>query len=321
MKKVPAWFNGVLFLLIAGIVIGLPFALWKPYKKLSGKGLNSRAWRSSYKERHIPVPPADHPRENWWGIQLAPVPHPLLSFILPERHVPGMFDIDAKGIQVASSHLKPRLRLMIFGGSVAAGAYASNLNRTYFKQLAWQLEDKGYPVQIQVSAAGAWTSRNELAALKLYGPSERPDAVIFLDGLNDVTLFPEKKGRAELYLKRMREARDFALAHHIHVIYAPQPFLPQKLQKTTLEMLIQVESVRPLERLLRDYETVRRGLQELIVPHQVYYMDCSGAFDKSNQTTFADIWHFSDVGHALLGEYMALKLVPLLSDVQHQKGI
>ena len=97
------------------------------------------------------------------------------------------------------------------------------------------------------------------AAFRLQGVHVKPDVVIFLDGMNDVTLHLEKHGRATAYLKRMRQARDLALARGIKVIYAPQPFLPQKKHKTALEMIIQMESVRPLDRLLRGLFEIAAG--------------------------------------------------------------
>ena len=122
--------------------------LWIPFKKLSGKGINWKAWRGSYQERQLPVPPAGQPREGIWGVHLTAIPHPQLGHILPERHVPEMFDIDDQGIQRAVSHGPPKLHLLIIGGSVAAGAYASNLNRTYFSQLAWRLDQSVFPFLI-----------------------------------------------------------------------------------------------------------------------------------------------------------------------------
>jgi len=306
-------FRWILGLIIAAIVIGEPLLIWPVFKKLSGKGINWRAWRASYRELNLPVPPSGEPRDGIWGSRLEPLRNPVLGPILPERHLPGMLEIDQYGRQSAVSHAAPRAHLLIIGGSVAAGAYASNLNRTYFSQLAWRLEDLGWPVRITVQAAGSWVSINELKALELYGESIRPDVVIFLDGLNDITQFPERRDRLGGYLKRLRQARDWCLARGMKVVFAPQPFLPQKKRKTTLEMIIQAESTRgKLDPLIKDYTALRAGLQALAIPGKAYYMDCSGAFDQVPVTTFSDIWHFADPGHALLARHMAKKLAPIL---------
>jgi lysophospholipase L1-like esterase len=309
-------FQYILYGLILAILVGEPLLLWKPFKKLTGKGLNGRAWRASYTERHQPVPPAGAPREGFWGVKLLPVPDPHLGLILPERHVPDMFDIDRYGCQYAFSAPRPKLRILIVGGSVAAGAYASNLHRTYFKLLAGRLGRLGHRVEIVVQATGGWTSKEELNAFKyrINQLDPDPDFVIFLDGLNDVTLYPQfsEERRVRQYLGRMREARDFALANHIKVIFSPQPFLPEKETQTGLERLILAESYHPLDELVKAYTDLRMGLQRLCMPGKVFYMDCSDAFANRPFTTFADIWHFGDPGHNLLAREMALKLEPLL---------
>lgn len=306
-------------LLFRRVIVGLTLALVavsplliKPLAKLKGIGLNSRAWRASYAERHLPVPPG--PREGWWGTSLEAVHDGALGMILPERHVPGYFEINRWGMQSASGGPQPRARLLIIGGSVAAGAYASNLGRTYFHQLAHRLSALGWPVEIVVYATGAWTSANELAAFRLRGLSLQPDYVIFLNGMNDLTLYkdwPEEK-RVEQYLNHMREARDLALSHHINVVFAPQPFLPEKMVKSGYEVLILAESYPHADRLIKAHDEMIRGLQAMTIPGKVYLEDCSGVFDRQKHTVFADIWHFSDIGHAILARKLAQDLARIL---------
>jgi len=318
-------FQGILAMLVLAIVVGEPLLLVKPFKKLTGKGLNGRAWRASYLERHLTVPPGGQPREGFWGSKFSPQTKAdsQLGDILYERHIPGLFDIDSAGMQYAFSDAHPDIRILIIGGSVAAGAYASNEHRTYFNQLAKRLGRHGHHVAITVQATGGWTSDQELNALRYRGLTMKPDCVLFLDGLNDVTLnrqIPEEE-RVRRYLAHMREARDLALANGIKVVFSPQPFLPQKREKTGLEMLILAESYRPLDELVKGYTDLRHGLQTLCVPHSAYFMDCSGVFDRPRATVFADIWHFSDFGHARLAEYMAIKLDPIVRDIEDQKGL
>jgi len=317
-------FRWVLIFFIAAIVVGEPLLIWPAFKKLSGRGINWRAWRASYSERQLSVPSDGQPREGIWGVKLSPVWDKKLGlWILPERHVPSVFDIDGDGFQYASTGPHPTFRILIMGGSVAAGAYASSEARTYFHQLANRLRARHHSVQITVEATGAWTSREELQAFKEKGVSLKPDIVVLLDGLNDITLNNELplEQRVGDYLGRMKQLRDLALAQGAKVVFAPQPFLPQKRHKTALEMIIQMESVRPVDRLVQSYGKLLRGLRDMSVPHQVYYMDCSGAFDRTRFTTFTDIWHFADVGHARLAEYMTVKLDPILRDIENQKGV
>ena len=282
------------------LFIGGPLMM-APLAKLKGKGLNSRAWRASYTERHLAVPPG--PREGWWGVRLTPRHDGQVGLMLPELHQPGYFDIDQWGMQNAVGGPHPRARLLIMGGSVAAGAYASDLGRTYFHQLAHRLSALAYPVEITVLATGAWTSENELQAFRVRGAALKPDYVIFLNGMNDLVLYkqwPEEK-RVVQYLRHMREARDIALAHHIKVVFSPQPFLPEKKQKSGYEVLILAESCPRVDLLIKAHDEMIAGLRSLEVPGQVYLVDCSGAFDKRKKTVFSDIWHFSDIGHAIFG--------------------
>ena len=130
-----------------------------------------------------------------------------------------------------------------------------------------------------------------------------------------------EKKRVEQYLKHMREARDIALAHHIKVIFSPQPFLPEKKTKTGYEVLILAESYPRVDRLVKAYNDLRKGLRTLEIPGRVYLEDCSGAFNKRSKTVFADIWHFSDIGHAILAKRLARDLAPILSSTLEHAAI
>src|SRR4051812_7826716 len=98
-KKIIVWMT--LLLMLAGGPLLVP-----AFKKLKGVGLNSRAWRASYSERHLPVPP--EPREGWWGVHLQAVQDDELTMVLPERHVPGYFDIDPSGMQTVMGAPHPQ---------------------------------------------------------------------------------------------------------------------------------------------------------------------------------------------------------------------
>jgi lysophospholipase L1-like esterase len=288
--------------------------LIKPFAKLKGIGLNGRAWRSTFLERHIPLP-SQEPREGYWGSKMPKASYdPDIGPIAPETHIPGMVDVDRFGRQYAFSSPKPQGRLLILGASVAFGAYASSESQTYFHKLALRLGRMHHPAEIIVQATGGWTSVNELAAFKKLGIPLHPDYVIVLDGMNDMMLLrdrPEEQ-RVREYLEHMKQLRDIALAHGIKVVFSPQPFLPEKDVKSPLEVIIQSESYYPLRRLVGAWAQLRQGVNALAVPGKAFVVDCTDIYDNVQRTIFADIWHFSDFGQARLARYMAWKLDAIL---------
>ena len=64
--------------------------------------------------------------------------------------------------------------------------------------------------------------------------------------------------------------------------------------------------------LQQSYQAMREGLAEMERSGLLYFLDCSRVFDGERATTFADLWHFSDFGHRLLGVAMAERMAPLL---------
>jgi hypothetical protein len=304
---------------IIGVTVALLTAsplLIKPLAKLKGIGLNGRAWRATFSERHLPVP-STGPREGYWGARLKNYGHdPDIGVIAPETHIPGLVEVDRNGLQYAFSAPHPDTSLLIIGGSVAFGAYASRASQAYFHHLALRLGGLHHRVKIIVQATGGWTSVNELAVFKKRGIAMKPDYVLLLDGMNDVVLLrdrPEEQ-RVREYLERMREIRDLALAHGIKVIFCPQPFLPEKNKKSALEVIILNETYHPLNRLIAAWAQLREGLDSLAIPGKVYVLDASGVFDHARHTIFTDIFHFTDIGQFRLGRYMAKRLDPILAN-------
>jgi lysophospholipase L1-like esterase len=289
--------------------------LIKPIAKLKGMGLNSRAWRATFAERHLPVPPGG-PREGYWGSRIHYYPRdPEIGALFPETHFPGL-EVDKNGRQYASSDPHPNIRILIIGGSVAFGAYASRDKQTYFHKLALRLGRLHHRVKIIIQATGGWTSANELAAFKKLGLPLHPDYVMILDGMNDLMLerdIPEEL-RVSEYLERMREIRDLALAHGIKVIFVPQPFLPEKDVKSALEVIILSESYYPMDKLVAAWARLRQGVNALAIPGKAYVVDCSDIFDDVHRTIFTDIFHFTDIGQARLARILAQGLDPILND-------
>jgi len=277
-----------------------------------GKKLNRAAWEASFEERRLPVPSG--PRDGFWGGKMpAWVQHPELGWHEAEAHMPGLVEEDASGMQRvrvegAGAHV------LILGGSVAWGAYASRIDETYFAHVARTLREASVPADVTVLAAGAWTSENELKALRHHGPELRADVVVFLDGLNDLTQGPERgeHERVRRYLAHLHEARDVAQTQGASVLIALQPTLTSKRRKTAYEQRILELMGDKVEMVPTAYEHMRVGLRGLEDDRGTRFVDCSDAFSRERATTFTDIWHFADPGHRLLGACLADGLVPML---------
>jgi len=309
--------KAIIVFLTTGIVLWILQVHARSSRNRDGLQLIARAWVATYQERHLRIPPRG-PRD---GVSLEKsLPRSQKPFGSHENpmSIPGVLEVNSQGLQFAVSPPNPKARLLIVGASVAFAQYATTTDRTYFNQLSRHLMGKGHAIQILVLATRSWTSDQELAAFRNMGLSLKPDFVLFLDGLNDLTQYsqlPEQE-RVANYLQRMRTARDLAMANHIQVIFCPQPFLPQKKVKSPLEEAILRVYAGPFQSigsLIADNQAMRQGLREMTVPNKVWVMDCSGVFDDETYTTFTDIWHFTDVGQAILGEFMAKKLAPFLS--------
>ena len=230
--------------------------------------------------------------------------------------------------------------MLIIGASVAAGAYASSIATTYFDVLGRELERLGTPADLTIIAAGAWKATQEARALQMYEPSLRPDLVVFMNGLNDLTvgararrLFgqytPTRDGspwvedyhehdyaeRVAEYLEIMRRVGLYARYFDVPTLIVLQPSLLERAHPTAIEEKLLVPSLRPhvsAAALQESYQAMRDGLAKLERPGTLEFLDCSRVFDGERATTFADLWHFSDFGHRLLGVAMAERMAPIL---------
>jgi hypothetical protein len=128
---------------------------------------------------------------------------------------------------------------------VAWGAYASSIETTYFARVARALNAAGHPVNISILAAGAWTSDNELKALRSRGLDLSPDVVLIFDGLNDLTLGNASEDeRVTAYLSRMREARDLVGGRGARLVMALQPMMLNKRRSAIEERVLNAEPGR-----------------------------------------------------------------------------
>ncbi len=279
-----------------------------------GVVLHRQAWSAAFEERGL-APPADAPGDGWWSTGLPEqVPDRATGRRMAAVDLGPRVVVDGLGMRhAASPGAAPRGRVLVLGASVAFGVGATLEARTYFAELARRLGERGRPVVVDVLAAGGWTSREELAALRDRGLAPRPDVVVVLDGLNDLLLEPgDGPARVRAYLERARALRDAAAAAGARVLFARQPCL---LGKTRSPLEARIAAVTPeLETLEREWPNVAAGLAALAAeaPATTTFADTSGCFDAEEPTTFCDVWHFPDPGQALLAEALAGALAPLL---------
>ena len=153
-----------------------------------------------------------------------------------------------------------------------------------------------------------------MKALRSRGLDLSPDLVLIFDGLNDLTLGNASEDeRVTAYLSRMREARDLVRARGARLVLALQPMLLNK-RRTAIEERVLGLSLDPAgqARVRNGYARIRTGLQELAKGEGTSFIDCSGVFDGQRATTFTDLWHFPDPGHALLADRLAPALLEVL---------
>jgi len=297
-------------------VFAAGYAVYRAFRLPDGIELNRVAWEATYRERQLPVPPGG-PREGYWGEKLEPYRlQTQFGPLVCDAVAPGRYAYDAMGRQVIEAAADaPASRLLIMGGSVAGGAYASDLAHTYFSRLGELLGQAGHPVSITVWGAGGWTTANEVPAMEWLVEREAFDVVLFLDGLNDLTEARDLPlaRRLETSLENLQQARDFLHAHGVPLVIAPQPYLPDKPVKTRLERrILRLHEFDEHHRFA--FEGLRVGLAELAAVDGVHLIDCTQVLNAETVTTFADLWHFSDRGHELLARHLAAALAPLLAD-------
>ena len=310
---------------------------WRWWRAPEGKALNALAWESSYTERGQSVPEGG-PRGGYWGARIGPkVRDEKLGWREPKTSDPGRLAIEERGLQYYRTTASPKRQVMIIGGSVAFGAYASSIATTYFNVLGAELERLGTPADLAIVAAGAWKAGQEARALVMYEPTIRPDLVVFVNGLNDLTVgsrastvfgekTPTRDGspwtegyhehdydeRVANYLAVIRSVGAYARSVGVSPpLIVLQPSLVERAHRTAIEERLLAISLLPHASaavLQQSYRAMRNGLAEMERSGLLYFLDCSSVFDTERATTFADLWHFSDFGHRLLGMAMAERM-------------
>jgi len=174
----------------------------------------------------------------------------------------------------------------------------------------------------------------------LYGQSLKPDLVIFLNGMNDLTngatsatLFGEPVKtmdgsqwtrlyhthdygqRVTDYLQNIREAISLTGVLRSDFLVVLQPTLVERIHITSIENALLEGSLKPhasASALTESYELIRKGLSEHARQSHIYFLDSSRVFNEEQATTFSDMWHFSDFGHEIIGKAMAPKIADVL---------
>lgn len=331
------------------LTVGLYFA-WDRFLAdliVTGKTINQKAWESSYTERELRVPDMG-PREGYWGARIGKkVPDTQLGWREPQLHIPGLIEIDELGHQHYRIGADNNHRILILGGSVAFGANASEISKTYFNVLGNILHKNSIDSKITIIATGAWKSIQEVRATELFIKKYAPNLIVFLDGLNDLTngstsktLFGEKtqplngedwtvfyhthdyERRVSDYLNNIALAADISRINGNEMLVVLQPALYEKRKMSDIENLLLRRSLvhhSSIKELLNSYSAIRAGLTRLESDGRIHFLDASRIFDSEERTIYVDMWHFTDIGHEILGWAMADKIKSIYEGLSFMK--
>jgi hypothetical protein len=318
------------------VAVAVLVAAWvriEPHKtaEVKGKDLNQRAWEATFVERGLPVPESG-PRDGYWGSRLIKRRDNDLVYVEAEQAEGNLFSVDANGLQHWRSTATPAKRILIVGGSVAWGAGASSEATTYFAVAGRKLETDGVPSEITVLASGAWKSIQERAAILSMRDKGPFDLVVIVSGLNDLTVGTtvddlqstpgQKKGahagdftvRAIRYVENVGHCADMCRSFDFPLLVVLQPLLIEKGDKSRVENELAAASMKgvPSKDIATAYAIMRTGLSSLAAERGFAFADASRVFEAESTTTFTDLWHFSDPGHAILGHALATEVGQIL---------
>ena len=279
--------------------------------RISGNKLRMKAWNASFTERGLEVPEKG-PRDGKKGSRITPN-RCMVSECAHLKTIPGVIEIDEDGFQNAGKREDASPEILIIGGSVAWGAAASDIENTYFYYLYDMLRTNYPDIGISVLAGAASTSGKDLYGFVDKGIERNPDVVIFLNGLNDITVNEPNMKRAGDYLLNMRTASKIAEQNGIDIVIVRQPYPGSKKEITELEeRILELSHEDYLETLAPLYKYIGAGLLKMNERGEVYYIDAAGCFDEESETTFSDQWHFSDPAQELLAGCIYEGLLPVL---------
>jgi len=331
----------IAFAIVTALTCFIAWQVGKPDSKVAGKINNRGAWEASYLERDLPVPESG-PREGYWGKRLGGTQRDEHTHWRESKiYVSGLLDIDNRGYQHYSNSEQLAYKIVIVGGSIAFGAYASEIEKTYFNVIGSQLKRHQIDASITIIASSTWKSVQEVIAVQQFMQRHQPDLVIFLDGLNDITngatvnaLYGQPTEtldgsewslhyhahdyvqRVNLYMKHIKYAFSFIEQSGAEMLVVLQPALFERRKRTDIEDSLLEASLPPLgnvKYLQKSYDAIRFSIAGMSRQKHMHFLDTSRIFDHEEATTFTDIWHFSDPGHQILGETIANKIATILS--------
>jgi hypothetical protein len=319
MRTRHIFFAALPSLLAIGLVI-FAWARLEPHKTAEekGKDLNQRAWEASFSERGLNVPPGG-PRDGYWQMGLAEkrlIDSPMRWHEIAVKK-PGILQIDDDGRQHWQSEREPTTRIIVVGGSVAFGAYASREDATWFSVMGGKLEALGISADITVLAAGAWKSPNELDALSNY--AEAFDLAVFVNGLNDLAVQHEgdpyepgdMTNRAQHYLMHMRRSAEICRERQARMLVVLQPCLyeltnPSPIERELIRTAYSHKNAKAL--FQSGYQIMRDGLTAMAERGDIRFFDASRTFNDEKYTSFCDVWHFTDPLQAIFGERLTAEV-------------
>jgi len=282
--------------------------------RLGGNKLRMKAWNASFTERGLEVPEKG-PRDGRNGDRITPK-RCSISDCKHLSAIPGIIEIDEYGFQYAGRKEEASPNILIIGGSVAWGAAASDIENTYFDKLYHKLNTKYPDIGISVLASASSTSGTDLYSFVNKGIGKNPDIVIFLNGLNDITVQEAVVKNAGDYILNMKTAIKIADLSGIKTVIIRQPYPGSKKIKTDFEKRIMEISEDEYEKtIIPHYKYIGAGLQKIADGENVYYIDAAGCFENESETTFSDQWHFSDPGQELLAECIYSGLLPIIKKI------
>jgi lysophospholipase L1-like esterase len=293
----------------------------KPGGSPTGYKLRQAAWEASFSERGLAIPPGG-PREGLRGEGVTPL-RCAVSDCNYKKSIPGIIETDGNGIQTLGNTGTPYPHILIVGGSVAWGAGASDIANTYFSILYRMLKNEYPGTKVSVLAVYGSTSNTDLSSFVQKGLDMNPDVVVFLNGLNDLTVKGQiRHTDASDYVLNMKTAARIAKRNGISVVMVRQPFPGGKKHKTGIEERIMELSNENYDKAVTPlYNHMGKALEEMAKAEGIYYIDAAGCFEDETATTFNDQWHFSDPGHRLLAEKIYAGLAPVLNKITSKREI
>jgi len=223
--------------------------------EMSGNKLRMTAWSTSFTQRGLDVPETG-PRDGKNGQRITPN-RCMVTDCTHLSAIPGIIEIDESGFQYAGNKEEASPDILIIGGSVAWGTGASNIENTYFDKLYNMLKANYPEIGITILAGARSTSGKDVYAFVDKGLDKKPDMVLFLNGLNDITVQEPVIKRAGDYLLNMRTTIKIAELDEIDMVIIRQPYPGNKTLKTELER-------RVLELSHKDYENTLAPLYKYI---------------------------------------------------------